>query len=286
MNVWVTGLGGQLSTVLFKRVSHKKGGVYWHFTSKSEVDITDKNQVEYYINRYNIDVIINTAAYTNVDKAQQNPQQAFLINSEAVALLAQICKKYSVFLVHISTDFVFDGKAQYPYAETDLPSPVNVYGESKLFGERHIMQLMSDFLIFRTSWLYGEGHRHFVSKMIALSQQYSQVRVASDQMGSPTYVYDFADFLVSVINSKSFLKRRGVYHFSNLGVCSRYEWAVQIFQQKGIDIKIEPCLSEEFVTLAKRPHYSPLNTALLQADFNYTPAFWKEALQRYIHQLS
>lgn len=287
MNIWVTGAQGQLGATLFKKVQEKERSTFnWFFTSRDQVDMTHGNQVRHYMQSNGIQIVINTAAFTDVEQAELQPQRAFEVNEVAVKDLARYCKELSAFLIHISTDFVFDGKKSTPYTERNLTNPLNVYGKSKRAGELHIENSGCDYLIFRTSWLYGAGDNHFVSKILKNTSRGSVIKVVNDQWGSPTYVEDIADFLIFVIESHSYLQHKGIYHFSNEGVCSRYDWARAIIFLKGLDVNIEPCSSSTDQETVRRPLYSALDTSQLRHDFSYPIALWEEALQRYLNKKS
>ena len=230
-----------------------------------DVDITDKEQVKETIKRIETKVVINAAAYTDVDGCEDNQELAFEVNGRAPGYIAQACSDVGATLVHYSTDYVFDGSSE-EYVESDIPAPINVYGGSKFLGERNIIENMDDYRIIRTSWLFGTHGRNFVETMLKLSREMDTVRVVDDQFGKPTYTADLASKTAEILGLAP-----GIYHITNEGVCSWYEFAAAIIDN------VIPCSCDEFIIKAKRPRYSVL------ANTKIAPMrHWKEALMEYL----
>lgn len=282
MHIILTGAGGMLALDLIQQLSQTE----WKLTalSRNELDITNPKQVHSSLEKYQPDVLINCAAYTNVDGAETHKTEANLVNADAAGILAECCKKQNTKLVHISTDFVFDGCSKSAYTEDHPTAPIGVYGNSKLAGEKIIKNSGADFLIVRTSWLYGTHGRNFVKTMLRLTKEQQEVRVVCDQTGSPTWTQDLADALIRLIQCDA----KGIVHFSNSGQCSWYDLAkktLELGQELGV-ISCSPALfpipTSEFPTLAKRPCFSVLDSALYQKITQKTPPPWQETLRRMI----
>lgn len=243
-----------------------------------EVDITNFSQITDFISSHKPDVVINCAAYTAVDACEQNVDLAFRVNGEGVKNLAIACEKAGAELVHISTDYVFDGEKGTPYIEFDKTNPQNVYGMSKLYGERALANHMSRFYMLRIQWLYGAGGNNFVKTMLKLAGEGKPVRVVDDQFGSPTFTKDVASLIERMIMTGQY----GIYHATNSGGISWYQFAKDIFEAAGLDVDLAPVTSEQFVRPAKRPKYSVLdNMALRLASFQPMRPY-REALEEYI----
>ena len=282
-NVLVTGSNGQLGSLISENsVNHSEYNFI--FCDKSNLDITNHSLVRQFILKYNINIIINCAAYTNVEKAESEKNIANKINHLAVANLAKLSKKYSVSLIHISTDYVFDGNNIIPYLETDIPNPKSVYGLTKLKGERAIQSINpKNSIIIRTSWLYSKLGNNFLNKMIELAKIKNEISVVSDLTGSPTNSYDLANVILSIL-SKIKNVNVEVFHFSNEGACSWYDFANMIFQLKKIKIKVNPINSIDFISIAERPKYSVLNTNKISKYFDVEIHCWKESLTRSLNE--
>ncbi|ATA89060.1 dTDP-4-dehydrorhamnose reductase [Capnocytophaga stomatis] len=276
-NILVTGAGGQLGSEI-QNIKTKIGN--YIFTDASDLDISDSQAVSDFVRKNNTQIIVNCAAYTNVDKAEDDAQTADLINHIAVRNLAEICKENNIVLIHISTDYVFAGDKNTPYSETDPTKALGVYGKTKLDGEKAIQNADIDHLIIRTSWLYSLSFGHnFVKTIQRLSSERNELKVVFDQVGTPTNARDLAEFIVYVIEKDLFKGKREVYHFSNEGVCSWFDFATEIVTISGSSCIVKPCLSSEFPSKVKRPSYSVLDKSKLKNDFNYTISHWKEALK-------
>ena len=276
MTVLVLGAGGQLGRCL-KEESLNHPELSFLFKNSTELDITNKKSIETVFSEHNIQYCINCAAYTGVDKAEEEQAVAFLVNAEAVKNLALVCKTHHTVLIHISTDFVFDGNKSIPYIESDIPNPLNVYGASKLKGEEYITTTLKSFFIIRTSWLYSEFGNNFMKTMIRLAQEKRELNIVSDQFGTPTYARDLAQTLLQIIffNKKDF----GIYHYSNEGVVSWYDFAKEIFNLFKIEIKVNGISTNEYPTPASRPRYSVLSNKKIVKTLGIQSVNWKDSLQ-------
>lgn len=275
--VLVTGGDGQLALCI-KSEAKSIEGVKFIYKNSSELDITSKEKLATFFSDNGIDYCINCAAYTGVDAAENNIEKAFKINSEAVRNLAEVCKNNNTVLIHISTDFVFDGSSTNPYKEMDSPNPQNVYGKSKLEGEKEIESILKEHFIIRTSWLYSEYGNNFMKTMLRLGVDNTNLNVVDDQKGSPTYAIDLATFILKIIETHS--NKFGVYHYCNQGETSWYEFAKEIFNLGDIHIDLKPISTLEYPTPAKRPKYSVLDTTKVQNTFSITIPKWNESLEK------
>lgn len=274
--ILVTGGNGQLAQCL-KDVVKNNDELDVNFQDLPELDITNIQQLVSYFSKNELDYCINCAAYTAVDLAEEQSDLAYAVNADGPKNLAEVCKKHQVKLLHISTDFVFDGKKQTPYIETDMPNPLGVYGKSKWQGERNIQEIMEDYFILRTSWLYSEYGNNFMKTMLKLSETRDEINVVSDQIGSPTYAGDLAEVLIKIVLSSS--TNYGLYHFSNSGAISWYDFAVEIFKQFGRKIEVKPITTKDYPTAAKRPKFSVLDTTKIENNFDCTIKDWQGSLK-------
>ena len=256
MKILVTGAEGQLGRSI-QELAKKLNHLDFIFTDYNELDITNSTKVYDFFQGDRFDYCINCAAYTAVDKAETDSENAFSINAEAVKNLAEACKANNVVLLQISTDFVFDGRKKTPYNEEDEPNPLNVYGLSKLKGEKYVQNIMRKYFVIRTSWVYSNYGHNFVKTMLRLGAEKDEINVVNDQIGSPTYAGDLAELLMSIIVSNS--KKYGIYHYSNSGEISWHDFALKIFEIVGFKIKVNPVTSNEFPTIAERPKFSILD---------------------------
>ena len=277
IKILVTGGNGQLAQCL-KDVVINENELNVDFQDLPYLDITDKQQLESYFSKNELDYCINCAAYTAVDLAEEQSNLAYAVNAEGPKNLAEVCKKYQVKFLHISTDFVFDGKKQTPYVETDMPNPLGIYGASKWQGERYIQEVMEDYFIIRTSWLYSEYGNNFMKTMLRLSETRDEISVVSDQIGAPTYAGDLAEVLIKIVLSSP--TNYGIYHYSNSGAISWYDFAEEIFKQFGKKIEVKPIKTEEYPTAAKRPKYSVLETTKIENNFNCKINDWQGSLDK------
>lgn len=270
-NVLITGSKGQLGTELRKRLGGKEGIFY---TDREELDITDEQAVKSYITNNQIDLVINCAAYTAVDRAEDEPALADAVNHLGAKYLA----KYGRNIIHISTDYVFDGTNHLPYKSEDKTNPVSVYGSTKLAGEQAVLAEAQTSLIIRTAWVYAAEGRNFVRTMLRLGKEREKLTVVADQIGSPTHAGDLAEAIIELLPQiKSGTKV--LYHYTNEGVCSWYDFATAIMEDAGLGCQIEPIETWQYPTKAKRPAYSVLNKAGIKKDFNLSIRHWREALR-------
>lgn len=277
MHILITGANGQLGNE-FRLLSIKSKKDKYFFTDIAELDITKRVIVDSFVKEEKIDIIVNCAAYTNVDKAEDDIEFCDLINHKAVYNLAIVAKTNNATLIHISTDYVFSGKGNIPYTEDQPTSPLGVYGKTKLDGENAILESGCKYLIFRTSWLYSEFGNNFVKTMVRLTTERDHLKVVFDQVGTPTYARDLADVIFYIIENRKFEQRQGIYHFSNEGVCSWYDFAKEISSKAATNCDIQPCLSDEFPSKVTRPSFSVLNKSKLKKDFDYVIPYWKDSL--------
>ena len=275
MVVLVTGAGGQLAQSL-EFIASDYPEIKFHFLAISDLDITKTENIDASFKALKPDFCINTAAYTAVDKAESDVDTAHLINVVGAKNLAESCKKYNATLLHISTDFVFDGDSTTPYTEKDIANPKSVYGKTKKEGEDEIIQTTCQYFIIRTSWLYSQFANNFMKTMIKLANERDSLSVVSDQIGTPTHGVDLAKVIVKVILSQS--KNYGIYHYSNEGVASWYDFAKKIFELNNIKIDLKPISTSEFPTPAQRPQYSVLDKAKIKSEFNITIDSWQDSL--------
>ncbi|MEN7546665.1 dTDP-4-dehydrorhamnose reductase [Rapidithrix thailandica] len=283
-NILVTGAHGQLGEEI-KRHCQKEGRVLV-FTDHTDLDITDVRAINSFFEKYTFDCCINAAAYTAVDKAEEDVEKAFLVNAKAPEALAGICKEYDCQLIHISTDFVFDGKTSVPYQEEDATAPLSVYGKSKREGEQAVMATHPGAWIFRTSWLYSTQGSNFVKTMLRLGKEKEQLGVIADQIGTPTYAKDLALLLDRALDiSKEEGVPGGVYHFSNEGVASWYDFAHAIFEYSGTKVQLLPINTLQYPTPATRPNYSVMDKTKVKETFRISIRHWREALNECINQL-
>jgi dTDP-4-dehydrorhamnose reductase len=288
IKVLVTGANGQLGNEIRRLESLYSHNYKFIFTDVGELDITKKNDVESLFHLEKPDFTINCAAYTAVDKAESDFELAHLLNCEAVKILGEATKKHDSYLIHISTDYVFDGTNFTPYKEDDKVNPTSKYGQTKLEGENAINK-NSNAMIIRTSWLYSSYGNNFVKTMIRLGKERESLKVVFDQIGTPTYAADLAKLIMYVIDTIAIEKKdfqHGIYHFSDEGVCSWYDFAVEIFDYLNINCRVEPILSHEFPTPVKRPHFSVLDKAKIKKTFSYNLIpHWKVSLHNCLKTL-
>jgi dTDP-4-dehydrorhamnose reductase len=282
-NIIVIGGSGQLGQCLNEVVSGKEQVFNYLFLSKNELDFVNAKDVARLFEQYQPLYCVNCAAYTAVDQAEDDLGQAFEINEFAVKRLAEICLAHHTTLLQISTDFVFDGNSSVPLKEETHTSPVNVYGLSKLKGEQEIQRIMDSYYIIRTSWLYSEKAGNFVKTMLKLAQSKNQLNVICDQVGTPTYAMDLARVIVQIIQNEKMAY--GVYHYSNEGVASWYDFAKAVFEFAEVDMIVLPVLSSAFVTRAKRPHYSAMDKTKIKSVMGIQIPYWRDSLNFCIQNL-
>ena len=284
MNILVTGSNGQLGTHM--RLLAPQSRHTWFFTDVAELDITSRESVSNFVNNNNIELVVNCAAYTNVDRAESEEELALRINGEAVGNLAEAMKKVDGTLIHISTDYVFGGNRNNTPCREDEPSnPTGAYGRTKLAGEQAATKCHH--LIFRTAWLYSEYGKNFVLTMLNLTATKPELKVVFDQVGTPTYAGDLAHAIFSIVEEESFRNHEGIFHFSNEGVCSWFDFTKGIARQSGHNgCNIQPCHSDEFPSPVKRPAYSVLDKTKYKQTFNKTIPYWTDSLTTCINNIS
>ena len=278
--ILVTGSNGQLGQCL-KQQLQNTGDVSCYFATREDLDITNNDVVHQFFGEHNFDYCINTAAYTNVEKAESEQKEAFLINAEGAYNLVKACKKYNVVLLHISTDYVFDGIAKTPYQEQDPTNPLNVYGASKLKGEQYIGDTWNKHFIIRTSWLYSQYGHNFLNSMLEFAKQKKALTITTQQKGTPTNANELAQVLVTIIKTGN--ARYGVYHFSNQGEATWYDFAEAIFKATGEIDTVNLAKTEHYATFAKRPAYSVLNCNKLKDTLGITYRNWEDSLKQIIN---
>lgn len=278
MNILITGCNGQLGTEM-RNLSALHPAHTYFFTDVQELDITDRASVHTYVRDNNIGVIVNCAAYTNVDKAEEDEPTARLINALAVENLATAgCK-----VIHISTDYVFSGDEHVPCQESDPVAPRTAYGRTKYEGEQMLLTANPEAIIFRTAWLYSPYGNNFVKTMLRYGQERDELRVVYDQIGTPTYAEDLAKAIYTAIEADQW--HPGIYHFTNEGVCSWYDFTVEILRQAGVPCRVTPILSAEYQYKTPRPHYSVLDKAKVKTTFGITIPYWTDSLQACLKRL-
>lgn len=280
INLLVTGSSGQLGQCL-KQLLLSATDISCYFAAREDLDITNSDEVQRFFSEHNFDYCINTAAYTNVEKAESEQKKAFLINAEGAYSLAKTCKKHNVVLLHISTDYVFDGMAKTPYQEQDPTNPLNVYGASKLKGEQHIGDTWNKHFIIRTSWLYSQYGHNFLNSMLEFAKQKKALTITTQQKGTPTNANELAQVLVTIIKTGN--ARYGVYHFSNQGEATWYDFAEAIFKATGEIDTVNLAKTEHYATFAKRPAYSVLNCSKLKDTLDITYRNWEDSLKQIIN---
>jgi dTDP-4-dehydrorhamnose reductase len=280
MVVLVTGSGGQLGQSL-QFIAKNHSEIDFVFCDSTKLDITNKIAVEAVFNQTKPNFCINAAAYTAVDKAESEYETSELINVIGAINLAEVCKKFEVVLLHISTDFVFDGNKKTPYKEVDNTNPSGVYGQTKLDGELAIQAIWHKHYIVRTSWVYSQFGNNFLKTMLRLASERTTLSVVNDQIGTPTNAVDLAETLVAIIiktNQQTANDDFGIYNFSNEGQCSWYEFAKKIFEFNNIQIDLKPIPTTDFPTPAKRPKYSVLDKSKIIDTFGLQIKSWEESL--------
>lgn len=287
MNILVTGANGQLGHEM-QRVA-KSSNHNYIFTDVADgyekLDITNIEDIRNMVKNNNVDIIVNCAAYTNVDKAESDYDTADLINNTAAGNLATAMKEAGGTLIHISTDYVFQGDRNTPCQEDWTTNPLGVYGKTKLAGEAAIATTGCNSIIIRTAWLYSQWGKNFVKTMQSLTATHDTLKVVFDQVGTPTFAGDLADTIAHIINTGQ-TNKTGIYHFSNEGVCSWYDFAKMICKLSGNTCDISPCYSEEFPSPVKRPHFSVLDKRKIKETFGIKVPYWTDSLEVCMKQLA
>lgn len=282
-NILVTGANGQLGSEIRKIGFSLLDDVF--YTDVEELDITNYTAVEKFIQLHEIDTIINCAAYTAVDRAEEEPEQAAKINTLAVANLAKAAAKEDCLLIHISTDYVFDGTADKPYTEKNKPCPVSVYGKTKLAGEQEILKSGCLYIIIRTAWLYSSFGHNFVKTILRLADEKPELNVVNDQMGSPTYAADLARAIATIMENDERVEYEGIYHFSNEGICSWFDFATEIVNLSGKTCRVNPVSTAEYPSRTPRPAWSVLDKTKIKQTFGVEVPDWKSSLKCMLENL-
>ena len=282
MKILVTGANGQLGRSIHKIVINNELRNVFVFVGRGELDFSQNVNIEKYFKENSFDVVVNCAAYTAVDKAESEIELTNQINHLAVRKLAEIAYKKNIKLIHISTDYVFDGSGSKPYKETDKTNPINVYGKTKLAGEKALQEAMpTNAIIIRTSWVYSEYGNNFVDTMLKLGKKRDKLNVVNDQIGSPTYATDLANAILKIIENKNYQTKSPateIYHYSNKGKVSWYEFAKEIFELADIHCAVKPITTKQYPTPAKRPKNTFMNKAKIAKTFSVGISDWKESL--------
>nr|WP_320119063.1 dTDP-4-dehydrorhamnose reductase [uncultured Marinifilum sp.] len=285
MKILVTGANGQLGSEI-NELSSSFPNLDFVFSDLPDLDICNKEMLSQFVIENKIEAVVNCAAYTAVDKAEEDAATAELVNATAVSNLVSIAEEENIKLIHISTDYVFDGTAHFPYAETCGVSPIGVYGETKRKGEEFVINSSSDSILIRTSWLYSSFGNNFVKTMMRLGNDRDELGVIFDQVGTPTYARDLAKACLEILSKSERLDSKGkVYHFSNEGVASWYDFAKAIMEIGQVDCQVNPIETKDYPTPAKRPHYSVMNKAKIKADFGIAIPYWRDSLKDCIEKL-
>jgi dTDP-4-dehydrorhamnose reductase len=296
MRILVTGKNGQLGRSIYKivntdtKIDNNQSSNEFIFVGREELDLSSESNISHYFDRSNkFDVIINCAAYTAVDKAEEEQELVNQVNHLAVKQLAGIAKEQKAKLIHISTDYVFNGESDKPYIETDETNPINVYGKTKLAGERALQEIMpTNAMIIRTSWVYSEFSNNFVSTMLRLGKERDELNVVSDQIGSPTYVTDLAKAILKIIDNKDYQDKQQsteIYHYSNKGEISWCDFAKEIFNASGVECKVNPIVTSQYPTPAIRPKNTSMSKDKIVKTFDVDICNWKQSMRLCIQSL-
>ncbi len=284
MNILVTGCNGQLGSE-FKKVARYDSDFDWIFSDINELDICNESEINNFFNENSIDVCINCAAYTAVDKAEDEEEIARSINATAVEYLAKACKSHNTLLIQISTDYVFDGTSLFPYKETDTPSPNSIYGKTKAEGEQNVINSGCPYIIVRTSWLYSSYGNNFVKTMLRLGSERDFVNVVNDQNGNPTWAYDLACAIVLLIH-RSDKNTREIFHYSNDGIIPWNNFAEAIFYIANKNCEVRPISTKEYGSRANRPMFSALDKSKIKKYTGIKIPFWRDSLIKCIEEIN
>jgi dTDP-4-dehydrorhamnose reductase len=280
MVVLITGANGQLGQSFYS-IANDFSDINFYFRNSKELDITNDEQVTEIFNEIKPNFCINCAAYTAVDKAESEPEKAHQINVKGVENLAIACEKTDTTLIHISTDFIFDGTKNTPYLELDTTNPLGIYGKTKLVGEEIILKTWEKHIIIRTSWVYSQFGNNFLKTMLRLGAERTEISVVNDQIGTPTNAVDLAFAILKIIQNPKF----GIYNYSNLGVCSWFDFAQKIFQISNNQIVTHPILTSQYPTPAQRPKYSVLDKTKITETFDLEIPYWETSLENTIKKM-
>ncbi|MEI6554028.1 MAG: dTDP-4-dehydrorhamnose reductase [Paludibacter sp.] len=277
--ILITGSKGQLGNEM-QQAAVRYPQFNYIYTDVDELDICDKTALNAFVKANSVDFIVNCAAYTAVDKAEDDVELCYKINSDAVRNIGEVATSNGIKVVHVSTDYVFDGTNHIPYTENQEVCPATVYGKSKLAGEQALIENCKEVVIIRTAWLYSSFGNNFVKTMMKLGTERDSLNVIFDQIGSPTYAADLAEAILKVISAENFVP--GIYHFSDEGVCSWYDFTKTIHKIAGISCNVQPIESKDFPARTPRPHYSVLNKAKIKSTYGITIPHWEESLEKCI----
>ncbi len=282
--ILITGSNGQLGRSI-KKLEEKYPNTSFVYTDVAELDITNEQKVCSFVEQGNYSHIINCAAYTAVDKAEEEYELAKQLNAFGPTYLAKAAKENNTIFIHISTDYIFDGEAHRPYIESDITKPPSAYGKSKLLGEEMVKKENEQTIIIRTSWLYSEFGHNFLKTMLKFGHERNELKVVFDQIGTPTYANDLAEAILTIIHSDKKPSGNKIYHFSNEGVASWYDFAQEIMKASRLNCKISPILSKEYPLPAPRPFYSVLDKTKIKTDFDLDIPYWKDGMLRCISNI-
>ncbi len=277
LKVVVTGAKGQLGKELVKWFRQMEWNVYGY--DKDELDITDAQQVISVLGHIHPHVVVHAGAYTKVDEAEKEKEKAFFVNAYGTRNVAVAAEKVGAKLVYVSTDYVFDGAQRVPYHEFSSPNPINIYGKSKLAGEQFVRDFHSRFFIVRTSWVFGAYGNNFVKTMLRLAKEKEEILVVDDQYGCPTYAVDLVQKIYELVQTEKY----GLYHISNTGYCSWYEFAKIIFSEMGVNVRVQRCGTKDYLRLAARPSYSVFDHMALRLNGFELLRHWRDALREFLH---
>ena len=280
--ILITGSHGQLGNEM-QQAANKFPDFNYLYTDVEDLDICDKNALDTFVKANKVNIIVNCAAYTAVDKAEDDVALCFKINSDAVRNIGEVASDNGLKVVHISTDYVFDGTNHIPYTEDQQVCPSSVYGKSKLAGEQALTESCDQAVILRTAWLYSSFGNNFVKTMMKLGTERDSINVIFDQIGTPTYAADLAKTILQILNHENFIP--GIYHFSDEGVCSWYDFTKSIHRIAGITCDVHPIETKDYPARTPRPHYSVLNKAKLKAVYGIVIPHWQESLVKCIELL-
>jgi dTDP-4-dehydrorhamnose reductase len=289
MRILVIGKNSQLGQSINKLINENKYDDEFVFVGRGELDLSKEESIASYFDNNNFDVIVNCAAYTQVDKAEEEMNLADQVNHLAVKKLVGVAKEQQAKLIHISTDYVFDGESDKPYKETDATNPINIYGETKLKGEQVVQEIMPiNAIIIRTSWLYSEYGNNFVDTMLRLGKERDELNVVNDQIGSPTYATNLAYVILEIIQNTGFKEvdqATQIYHYSNKGEISWYEFAREVFKVAEIECKVKPMSTEQYPALANRPKNTVMNMDKIISNLNVPIFSWHDSLRACLYRL-
>jgi len=288
MKILVTGKNGQLGRSIRKIVENTHQKHEYVFTGRAELDFSNIKSISNYFQSHQFDLVINCAAYTAVDKAEEEKELTSLINHEALKKISEVLIQNNTKLIHISTDYVFDGNSKKPYKEDDIPNPINFYGKTKLEGEKVVQKIMpKNAIIIRAGWIFSEFGGNFLDTILKLGKEREELNIIYDQIGSPTYAMDLAEAILTIIDSKKYNNENQeteIYHYSNEGSCSWYDFAKVIFKLANIKCKINPIKSDEYVTSSKRPSYSIMSKDKIKKNFNLVIPYYQDSVNQCIAQ--